>query len=87
MECGPVNTIRDVFEDLQLQSRGYWTEGANPEMNRNITYPGAPYQFDETRWQVRRCAPSIGQDNTDVLKGELGMPEKKLAVLAEMGII
>jgi crotonobetainyl-CoA:carnitine CoA-transferase CaiB-like acyl-CoA transferase len=56
-------------------------------MNRNITYPGAPYQFDETPWQVRRCAPSIGQDNTDVLKGELGMPEKELAVLAEMGII
>ena len=87
MECGPVNSIPEVFDDLQLRHRGYWVDVVHPELGRTFTYPGAPYHFTETPWSTRRRAPLIGEDNAAIYEHELGISKTDLTVLAESGVV
>ncbi len=87
LECGPINTIPEAFDDLQLESRGYWIDVEHREMGRSFKYPGAPYRLTETPWSVRRRAPLIGEDNATILGGELGLSSEELSSLAESGVI
>ena len=87
IECAPVNTIAEVFEDRQLLHRKHWVEVGHPELGRRFTYAGAPYMFTETPWSMRRRAPLVGEDNGAVYGDELGLDGGELTALAEKGII
>ncbi|MEE8434236.1 MAG: CoA transferase, partial [bacterium] len=87
IECGPINTIPEAFDDPQLKSRGYWIDVEHREMGRSFKYPGAPYRLTETPWSVRRRAPLIGEDNAAIFGGELGLSSEELSSLAESGVI
>lgn len=87
LECAPVNSIPEAFEDPQLQHRGFWVEVEHHELGRKFTYSGAPYLLTETPWSVRRRAPLIGEDNEAVYRDELGLSGDELTALAERGII
>ena len=87
LECGPINTIPDAFDDPQLKSRGYWIDVEHGEMGRSFKYPGAPYRLTETPWSVRRRAPLIGEDNAAILGDELGLTSDELSSLAKRGVI
>ncbi|MEE8470570.1 MAG: CoA transferase [Dehalococcoidia bacterium] len=83
----PCNNARDVMENPQLVSRGFFVDVDHPELDDTLTYPGAPYRFGGTPWRIARRPPLIGEHNSDIYMEELGFSQKEMAVLKEQGII
>jgi len=67
----PVNSVRDVSEDVHFQDRGFWQAVDHAELGEEITYPGAPFITENNSYQIRRRAPLIGEHNDDILRGRL----------------
>ncbi len=83
----PANTAKELLEDQQLASRGYWVEVEHPELGATITYPGAFFQASETSWRMERRAPLIGEHNEEIYINELGFSREDLLILKQNNII
>ncbi len=86
--CGPVNTIREVFDDPQVQHRGM--EISMPHYlsgNGKVSLIGSPVKMSETPVSYRIAPPTLGQHTDVILEELLGISEKERAVLAEKGVI
>ncbi len=86
----PFATVRKpeaLFEDEQLQARGYFVEVEHPELGRKFRYPGAPYVFNGSPWRVYRRPPLVGEHTAEILRGDLGIEADELTALAAEGII
>lgn len=83
----PVNSTKEIREDLQLRERGFWEEVYHPELDETLTYPGSPLIFSEKRAEIYRRAPLIGEHNQEIYCDDLGFSLKKLCVLKQAGII
>ncbi len=57
----PVNDAKSVVEDIGLEARNYFVDIYHPEIRKTIRYPGAPYRFSQTPWQISRRAPLIDE--------------------------
>jgi benzylsuccinate CoA-transferase BbsE subunit len=66
---GAIRVPEDWLQDPHARDRGFFHEVEHPELGRTVTYPGAPYLFGETPWQVGRRAPQIGEHTEEVLGG------------------
>jgi crotonobetainyl-CoA:carnitine CoA-transferase CaiB-like acyl-CoA transferase len=55
----PVNTVKDIIEDIGLQERNYFVHVLHPELGQSLKYPGPPYRLSETPWRIVRRAPLI----------------------------
>ena len=53
----------------------------------SLTYPGAPYDFADTPWQIRRRAPLLGEHNEEIYLSELGLSRRELSDYRERGVI
>ena len=84
--CAPIHTVDEVFEDPQLQARGYFVEHEHPVAGV-LTLPGAPFQMQETPWSLRMPAPRLGEHNADVYCGLLGLAKEDLGILSGTGVI
>jgi len=82
----PVNTVKDVLEDVHLEARGFWEEVEHPELGTTIAYPGAPCKMTETPWQVKGRAPLIGEHNDEVYN-ELPLAGDRHVVPKQAGAI
>ena len=61
--CFPVNTVHDLFNDLHLQERGFFTTIEHPIAGA-LRYPGVPYRLSNTPLPLaERPAPTLGQHN------------------------
>jgi benzylsuccinate CoA-transferase BbsE subunit len=76
-----------LFEDEQLAARRYFVEVEHPELGRIVRYPGAPYLFNGSPWQVYRRPPLTGEHTAEILQESLGIDPTELAALAAEGII
>lgn len=85
--AAPVNSPKDLLQSPQLSARGYFREIEHPELGREITYPGPPYQLSLTPAGIRRRPPLIAEHNEEVYGCLPGMSEKRLAVLRKQGVI
>lgn len=84
---GAVRTMDEIIDDPHLQDRGFFVDVEHPEVGRTFMYPGAPALYSRSPWRISRRAPLIGEHNTEIFCGELGMSREELAVLAESGVI
>lgn len=57
---GVIYTPTEALADPHFVARGFPVEIEHPELDRTITYPGAPYRFTVTPWAARR-APLLGE--------------------------
>ena len=57
-------------------ARGYFVEVEHPELGRKFRYPGAPYLFSGTPWRVYRRPPLLGEQTSEILRGELGLSNR-----------
>ena len=65
--CFPVNTVRDLFNDVHLKCRGFFQEIAHPVAGR-LAYPGVPYRFSHLALPLAaRPAPLLGEHNERLL--------------------
>ena len=76
-----------LFEDEQLEARGFFAEVEHPELGRSIMYPGAPYLFNGTPWRAYRRPPLLGEHTGEILREELQIEASELAALSAEGII
>jgi crotonobetainyl-CoA:carnitine CoA-transferase CaiB-like acyl-CoA transferase len=83
----PINTISDVLESPQLESRNYWQILEHPELQRSFPYPGPFVRFSETPIAYRRRPPLVGEHNREIFFNELGLSENKIKDLERRGII
>lgn len=83
----PVNTSKDIFENIQLKDRGFWMDIKHPELSTSIRYPGAFAKLSETPLNTKRRAPLIGEHNLDIYGGELGLSGPELDDLHNDGVI
>lgn len=83
----PVNTVPEILNDAQLQSRHYWQKVEHRELQQQILYPGPFAQFERGSCGVRRRAPRIGEHNQEVYGGELGLKEHELSRLRKTRVI
>ena len=66
--CFPVNTVHDLFNDLHLKERGFFTTIEHPIAGA-FQYPGVPYRFSNTPLNLaERPAPLLGQHNDIYLR-------------------
>jgi crotonobetainyl-CoA:carnitine CoA-transferase CaiB-like acyl-CoA transferase len=84
--AGPVQTMKDVIEDVHLRDRQYFVSVERDNIGP-LTYPGAPYRFSQTPWAVRRPAPCLGEHNEEIYGGRLGVSRAELLFLWQTGII
>jgi crotonobetainyl-CoA:carnitine CoA-transferase CaiB-like acyl-CoA transferase len=61
LACGVIYAPEDVFQDPHFVERGFPVSVEHPELGRSYTYPGAPYVFRGTPWEIRHRAPSLGE--------------------------
>jgi crotonobetainyl-CoA:carnitine CoA-transferase CaiB-like acyl-CoA transferase len=80
---GSVRAPEALLDDPHLHDRGFWKEVEHPELGRNFVYPGEAAIFNGSPWRISRRAPLIGEHNTEIFCGELGLSREELTVLAE----
>ncbi len=82
----PVNDVAGVLADPQLEARGFWVTVRDPELDRQVIFPGPPYRLSATPAVEARPAPSLGADTAAVLGTELGLGAPQLEQLRDAGV-
>lgn len=80
------HTSVDILNDPHLQQRGFWQYLDRAVVGRQPN-PSPPYRVGDTPFAVSAPAPTLGEHNTDVLGGILGLGDDELERLTELGII
>ncbi|WOH80363.1 CoA transferase [Bradyrhizobium sp. BEA-2-5] len=84
--AGVVRLPIDLLEDRHLKSREFFQEidrafiGLHPQ-------PSIPIRESARAHPIRRAAPTLGEQNTEILTELLGLSEVEIAELANAGII
>jgi len=82
-----VRAPEELLDDGHLQDRDFWKQVEHPELGRSFTYPGEAAIFSNSPWRIACRAPLLGEHNTEILGGELGLASGQLTMLAENGVI
>ena len=84
--CAPVKTAREVAYDPHLEARGFWVDVEHPRRGKTRV-PISPIRLHTGgKSEIRRPAPTLGQD-TDAALGELlGLEADELAQLRKSGV-
>lgn len=84
--CGPINSMKEVFDDPQVQHRKLRVDMPHP-LGGTAPVVASPLRLSETPVEYRIAPPTLGQHNDEVLKGLLGRSDAELARLKGAGII
>ncbi|MBX3070639.1 MAG: CoA transferase [Thermomicrobiales bacterium] len=74
--CGAIYSVRQLFEDPDLESAGLMQEVAHPTIGQ-LTLPGLPYQMSGHDLSVRSAPPLLGQHTEEVLR-EIGLSDEEI---------
>ena len=86
--CGPVNTIKDVFDDPQIQHREMEISMPHPLSGKGeVSLIGSPVKMSETPVSYRNAPPTLGQHTDEILEEILGMDEDERRVLAMKKVV
>jgi crotonobetainyl-CoA:carnitine CoA-transferase CaiB-like acyl-CoA transferase len=84
--CGPIKSIKEVFEDPQVIHRDMRIEVPHHQAASGVVpLIGNPVKLSETPVQYRHAPPTLGQHTDEVLREVLGCDDAELARLAETG--
>ena len=84
--AGRINSIKDVFEDGQVNSRGMVVD-INHKKAGPIKLTGIPVKLSKTPGAVNLPPPVLGEHTEDVLKSVLGYSREKINELRSNKII
>ena len=84
--CGPINNMKEVFEDPQVRHRGLRVDMPHP-LGGAAPVVRSPVRLSETPVEYRLAPPMLGQHNEEVLKGLLGRSDADLQQLKAAGIV
>lgn len=83
--AGYVATVEDLFTSRQLVARQFFQAIDHPAAGKAL-YPGAPFRIQGDAWRHGR-APLLGEHNTEIYGGRLGLSTADLARLRGAGTI
>src|SRR5690606_28981704 len=84
--CGPINTLKEVFEEPQVKARGmlqhlpHAVAGEVPQVVSPMKFSGTPLEFTA-------APPVLGEHTDAVLRDVLGRSEADIAALRAAGIV
>jgi formyl-CoA transferase len=84
--CGPINNMKEVFEDPQVQHRQLRVDMPHPS-GGTASVVRSPLRLSETPVEYRLAPPTLGQHNEEILRGLLGRSYADLQNLKAAGII
>lgn len=79
------NTYKDVFEDANLNQRGFFVDINHPTFGVR-THPGVPWRMSNAPTDITRPSPLLGQHTEEVLK-ELGYSDGAIEDLRQSGAL
>ncbi len=84
--CGPINNMRQVFEDPQVQHRGLRVDIPTPH---GVSCPvvASPLRFSATAVEYKLPPPLLGEHTREILQELLGMDGEAMDALAAQGIV
>jgi crotonobetainyl-CoA:carnitine CoA-transferase CaiB-like acyl-CoA transferase len=82
-----VATAEDIAEDDQLAAREYFQTVYQPALDRELTLVGPFAKMTATPLVEMTPAPTLGQHNSEILGGELGVQSEELQFLFSKGVI
>jgi benzylsuccinate CoA-transferase BbsF subunit len=77
---------RDILANPQVEARGFFVELEHPEVGKR-RHLGIPWKMSRTPCEVRRPAPTLGQDNEYVLGNILGLSQEAISSLQEREVL
>ena len=83
--CSLLQTYDQVFNDPHLLARNYFVDSPHSKVGA-VRQLGSPMRFSDTKVQMRRAGPLLGEDTNDVL-GELGLSSEEIGKLSQSGIV
>jgi len=84
--CGPINNMKEVFEDPQVRHRGLRVDIPHP-LGGAAPVVASPLRLSATPVEYRSAPPLLGQHNEEILGGLLGKPAGEIARLKAAGIV
>jgi crotonobetainyl-CoA:carnitine CoA-transferase CaiB-like acyl-CoA transferase len=88
VSAGPINTIKQLFDDPQIKARGMELKMPHPATGMApVRLVASPIRMSETGPDYRHAPPLLGQHTDEVLKELLGMDAKAVADLRKKGVI
>ncbi|WP_151638184.1 CaiB/BaiF CoA transferase family protein [Noviherbaspirillum aerium] len=84
--CGPINNMRQVFEDPQVQHRRMKLSLPH-SVGGEIPSLANPIRFSDTPIRYTHAAPTLGEHTTEVLAERLGISEERIAALKAQGVV
>jgi len=82
--CGPILSMRDIYEDKELYERGYLVELDHPTRGRYVQL-GMPIKLSDSPAEVKR-SPLLGEHTDEVLSW-LGYGDGEIGKLHEDGAV
>jgi crotonobetainyl-CoA:carnitine CoA-transferase CaiB-like acyl-CoA transferase len=82
----PINNIADIYGDDQLNSRDYFQPVEHDGLGE-VSYPSTWAHLTQTPLANNARAPRIGEHNTEILTGELGVEPADMGLYQEAGIV
>ena len=83
--CALLQTYDQVFNDPHLLARNFFVDAPHSKVGK-VRQIASAMRFSETKTQMRRSGPLLGEDTADVL-AEIGLNESEVAGLSERGIV
>lgn len=84
---GRVNTLAQVTEMEQIKERNMLWEVYDAGLGCNLRMPGTPMKFDNEEDTISCAAPTVGQDNKEILQEIAGYSMEELQAMYEKGVI
>lgn len=86
--CGPVNSVKQAFNDPQAQHRNMRIRMHHPEATgQHVELIGNPVKFSDTPVSYRRHPPSLGEHSEEILQSKLGLDAAQIRSLKNKQII
>jgi crotonobetainyl-CoA:carnitine CoA-transferase CaiB-like acyl-CoA transferase len=85
--CGPINALREVFADPQVQARSAVVQMPHPATPAGVKVIANPVRLSETPVGYRLPPPTLGQHTEEILRERLGLGEARLSQLREKSVI
>jgi len=83
--CAEIQTFDQVFNDSQLQARGFFWNGRHSKLG-DVEQIGSPIHFSDTPVRQWRAGPELGEHTSEVLRA-LGRTEAEIAELKTKGVL
>ena len=82
----PINSIKDIFENPQFQSRDNIVEIEHPRLG-SIKMPGIVPKFSETPGKIRSIGPDLSEHTDQILEELVGLSPEKISELKSKNVI